>query len=201
MYNLAEAAWDDDWAGMVAPDVDLPTLLWPAEIAGTVSPAASERTGIPAGTPVAAGTIDAWAEAVSVGVRASGDMMLMYGSTMFLVVLTDHPSPDPHLWLTRWAFPGRLSRAAGLATSGSITEWFADLTSVSVAELALEAEAVPAGAAGLIALPYFAGERTPLFDPQARGLIAGLQLGHVARRSSAPSWKPPDTPCAITSRR
>ena len=178
MYNIADAAWDDDWAGMVAPDLELPRLLWPAEIAGTVSPAASEHTGIPAGTPVATGTIDAWAEAVSVGVRASGDMMLMYGSTMFLIVLTDHPSPDPHLWLTQWAFPGRRSRAAGLATSGSVTEWFAELTSVPVAELALEAEAVPAGAAGLIALPYFAGERTPLFDPHARGVIAGLQLGH-----------------------
>ena len=45
--------------------------------------------------------------------------MLMYGSTMFLVGLTEHPRPDPSLWLTQWAFPGQQSRAGGLATSGS----------------------------------------------------------------------------------
>ena len=51
-----------------------------------------------------------------------------------------------------------------------------------VDELVAEAAATsPAGADGLLMLPYFAGERTPIFDPQARGVIAGLTLRHGAR--------------------
>jgi len=42
-----------------------------------------------------------------------------------------------------------------------------------------EAAAVPPGSDGLVLLPYFAGERTPIFDPQARGVIAGLSLRHT----------------------
>jgi xylulokinase len=178
LYDLDACAWDEAAAEAIAPGLPLPRLLWPAEVAGAVTAAAAEATGVPAGTPVAAGTIDAWAEAVSVGVGAPGDVMLMYGSTMFLIGIGPALRPDPRLWLTQWAFPGARSRAAGLATSGSLTGWMADLTSGSFQELAAEAAAVAPGAGALVVLPYFAGERTPLFDPAARGAVLGLHLGH-----------------------
>ena len=57
--------------------------------------AAADGDRVPAGTPVIAGTVDAYAEAFSVGVRKPGDQMLMYGSTMFLVQIIDTYFSDP----------------------------------------------------------------------------------------------------------
>lgn len=66
-----------------------------------------------------------------------------------------------------------------MATSGAVTGWLRDLTGSDYATLVAEAAAVPPGAEGLLMLPYFAGERTPLFDPDARGLVHGLTLRHT----------------------
>ena len=178
MYDLRAGSWAEDWAKLVAPGVDLPRLAWPTEIVGTVTAAAAAETGLPQGLPVTAGTIDAWAEAASVGVTEPGDTMVMYGTTMFLVQVLADPRPRPGLWTTRGAFPGTYSLAAGMATSGAITDWLRKLVGVDFGELVDEAARVPAGSRGLLMLPYFAGERTPLFDPDARGVLAGLTTAH-----------------------
>ena len=179
LYELAGSRWDRDWAEVVAPGLPLPPLAWPGEVVGTVHAAGAEATGIAPGTPVAAGTVDAWAEAVSVGVRDAGDLMLMYGSTMFLVLVTDEAARDPSVWTTRGVDPGSLTIAAGLATSGSLTAWLRDLFGCPPFEqLVEEAAAVAPGADGLLVLPYFAGERTPILDPRARGTVIGLTHGH-----------------------
>ena len=74
---------------------------------------------------------------------------------------------------------------AGLATSGTLTHWFADQLArdlspeVAMAALAAEAQASPPGANGLVFLPYFSGERTPIHDPNAKGVIVGLTLAHT----------------------
>ncbi len=179
LYDLQEHSWIKKWAEEIASGLPLPRLLWPAEIAGTVTPSASQATGIPVGTPVMAGTIDAWAEAASVGVLEPGDLMLMYGTTMFLVEVVTSPKPHPGLWSTAGIFPGTYSLAAGMATSGALTAWLRDIAgSLPYEELVREATEVVAGSDGLVVLPYFAGERTPLFDPRARGVICGLTLSH-----------------------
>src|SRR6185312_4757700 len=85
LYAILENRWITTWAEEIAPGLELPRLLWPAEIAGHFTPEAAALTGLPAGIPVAAGTIDAWSEALSAGVSEPGDLMLMYGTTMFLV--------------------------------------------------------------------------------------------------------------------
>src|SRR5262249_46889638 len=85
LYDLREAAWANDWAGRIAPGLPLPDLAWPTEVVGTVSAAAAAETGLPQGLPVTAGTVDAWAEATSVGVTEPGDTMAMYGTTLFLI--------------------------------------------------------------------------------------------------------------------
>jgi xylulokinase len=179
LYDLAGNAWNEDWAAEIAPGVPLPRLVWPWDPVGAITPAGAEATGLPAGIPVMAGTVDAWAEAVSVGVRRPGDLMLMYGSTMFLVAVLDAPRTHPGLWGTAGATPGSWSLAAGMATSGSLTDWVRRLTGEAAFDtLVSEAAGVPAGADGLLLLPYFAGERNPIFDPDARGVIAGLTLTH-----------------------
>jgi xylulokinase len=145
---------------------------------GQVIASSAASTGLNPGTPVLAGTIDAWAEAVSVEVRNPGDLMLMYGTTMFLVQVSATARPSPKLWLTRGVFTDQFTLAAGMATSGSLTAWFREVSGRDYDELFREAAELGPGADGLLALPYFAGERTPLFDPLARGVIAGLTLSH-----------------------
>ena len=137
-----------------------------------------------AGTPVIAGTIDAAAEAISVGVRRSGDMMLMYGSTIFIIMVTGERVRDRRLWYAPWLFPGQHASMAGLSTSGTLTHWFRETMAreldpaSAMAALAAEAASSPPGAKGLVLLPYFSGERTPIHDPHAKGVIFGLNLTH-----------------------
>jgi xylulokinase len=178
MYDQDELDWARDWAATVAPGMTLPELAWPTEVVGTVTAGAARETGLPEGLPVTAGTVDAWAEATSVGVREPGDVMVMYGTTMFLVQVLEKPTPHEGLWTTSGVFPGTRSLAAGMATSGAVTDWLRRLVGGDFATLVAEAAEVPAGSRGLLLLPYFAGERTPIFDPDARGLIAGLTLRH-----------------------
>lgn len=179
LYDTDGLAWYAPWAAHIAPGLDLPRLVWPGEIAGTVTPAAAEATGLPVGVPVIAGTIDAWSEAVSVGAQEPGDLMLMYGTTMFLVNTLDHRVTVPELWGTVGAFRGTRNLAGGMATSGAITGWLRDLFgSHDYAALTDLAAASPPGARGLLMLPYFAGERTPIADPDARGIVAGLTIEH-----------------------
>lgn len=179
LYDLTAADWHPRWAPLIAEHLPLPRLAWPAEIVGHVTSEAAAASGIPAGTPVCAGTIDAWAEATSAGVRAPGDLMLMYGSTLFFVEVLGSYAAHPKLWTTRGVERGMFTLAAGMSTSGTLTQWVQKVTGGAAFEqLIAEAEAVPAGSDGLLLLPYFAGERTPIFDPDARGVIAGLSLHH-----------------------
>jgi xylulokinase len=178
LYDSRTNVWIDTWARQIAPDLELPPLAWPGEVAGRVHRSAAACTGLPAGTPVIAGTIDAWAEAVSVGVTAPGEVMLMYGTTMFLIEVLASRRTWPTLWGTVGVEPGSYCLAAGMATSGAVTAWLRDLTGAAYPELTREAAAVARGSDGLVMLPYFAGERTPLWDPAARGVVAGLTLRH-----------------------
>jgi xylulokinase len=180
-YDLDRQAWADDWIDDALGPIEMPELSWPGEQIGTVTAAAADTTGVPAGTPVVTGTIDAWAEAFSAGVRRPGELMLMYGSTMFFVQVATATEPHPVLWSTEGAEPGTRSLAAGMSTSGSLTEWLRHLAGdPDWRRLLAQAAASPAGARGLLMLPYFAGERTPIHDPLARGVIAGLTLSHGA---------------------
>jgi xylulokinase len=179
LYDLAAGRWAEDWAEQVVGHLELPPLRWPHEVAGTLTAAAAEATGLPAGTPVCTGTIDAWSEAFSAGVRRVGDLMLMYGSTMFFVQVLPSITTHPLLWTTAGVEPGQHTLAAGMSTSGSLTSWIQELCGGAPFEdLVAEAAAVPAGSDGVVLLPYFAGERTPIFDPLARGVVAGLTLRH-----------------------
>lgn len=105
--------------------------------------------------------------------------MLMYGTTMFLIAATGRLVRHAALWSTAGVDAGSNCLSGGMATSGALTTWFAELAGEpSVDRLFERAPSVPAGSRGLLTLPYFAGEPTPIADPNARGVIAGLTLGH-----------------------
>jgi xylulokinase len=180
LYDADQQSWYQPWTEAIAPELPMPPLQWPGEVAGSVTAEAAQATGVPEGTPVVTGTIDAWSEAVSVGAQGIGDLMLMYGTTMFLINTVPHKVTSPTLWSTVGAFPGTRNLAGGMATSGAITSWLRELFGAPdyAALLRLAEESGP-GANGLLMLPYFAGERTPVMDPHARGIIAGLTLSHT----------------------
>jgi xylulokinase len=184
LYDLAAHAWSERFAdGLVEPE-RLPRLGWSDETAGTVTRGAAELTGLRAGTPVVVGAVDALSEAISVGVVAPGDLMIMYGSTTFFILVLDEPHPNRVTWTTAGAFAGQHALAAGMSTTGALTRWFRDELARELppeeayARLFAAAAAVEPGAGGLVMLPYFSGERTPIDDPRARGVIAGLDLRH-----------------------
>jgi xylulokinase len=191
LVDIRRLEWDGRFAEPIIDLERLPRFMWSDELAGEVHARAAAETGLRIGTPVTAGTVDAAAEAVSVGVVNSGDMMAMYGTTMFFILVTDRPVPDPRMWTTAFCFPGLYDVAAGMATSGALTRWFRDQFGTNelaeeaaggpnaYAALADLAARVPVGAGGVVCLPYFSGERTPINDPMARGLFAGLTLSHT----------------------
>jgi xylulokinase len=181
LYDVDALDWTADLAPDILPLDRLPRLAWSTEIAGHVTAAAAAETGLAEGTPVTVGTIDAAAEAVSVGVQAAGEMMIMYGSTIFIIQVTDRPLRDSRLWYAPWLFPGVHASMAGLATSGTLVRWFCDelAEGATFEELVRAAESSPKGAKGLLCLPYFSGERTPIHDPWARGVFFGLDLTHT----------------------
>jgi xylulokinase len=180
LYLTREFAWNTEWAEELLDHLPLPRLAWPSEVVGQVHKEASEATGLPIGTPVVAGTVDAYAEAHSVGARHPGDLMLMYGSTMFYVEIIDSFCHHPALWTTAGVEQGSLALAAGTSTAGILIGWLQSVTGGPDFDiLTREAESVPPGADGLVVLPYLAGERTPIFDYDARGLFAGLTMNHT----------------------
>lgn len=185
LFNPRTGAWDSRYAGAIAPLHWLPELGWAGELAGHLHAEAAAATGLAVGTPVAFGTIDALSEAISVGVVQPGDLMLMYGSTTFFVLVQEQPTPDTRVWTVAGAAPGQFNLAAGMSTTGSLTRWFRDECARELdpdsayASLFAEAAAVRAGSEGLLVLPYFSGERTPINDTRASGVIAGLTLSHT----------------------
>jgi xylulokinase len=185
LYDIESRTWSDRLTKDITDLELLPEIAWTTEIAGGVTRRAAEETGLAFGTPVIVGTIDAAAEAISVGVLDPGEMMLMYGSTIFTIRIGDKRIRDPLLWHAPWLFPGQFACMAGLATSGTLTHWFADQLArdlspdAAMTALAAEGETSPPGAKGLVFLPYFSGERTPIHDPNAKGAIVGLTLAHT----------------------
>ena len=181
LYDMTTGEWwDAGWASVPGSDaIERPRLADPVETIGSLHAAGAELTGLPVGTPVLAGTVDALAESYSVGVESAGDMMLMYGSTLFMIQLTEGFLPAHPLWAVGGLWRDQRALAAGMSTGGLVTSWLAEQVGRSVPELVAEAEQSPPGSHGLVLLPYLSGERTPFEDPIARGAWIGLGLRHT----------------------
>lgn len=186
LYNLHDRVWDVRGCEDFVDEARLPRLGWSTEIAGLVRPEAARATGIPEGTPVIVGTTDAPAEAVGCGVVSDGDLMAMYGSSGYFIRVGDQLVTDQDLWSAPFVFEGTSVLAAGTSTAGTATRWIADMLGITSERdedtfgslIALAADSSP-GARGVLALPHFAGERTPLQDPDSRGVVVGLSLDHT----------------------
>ena len=176
--------------GICRPD-QLAEIHEATDIVGMITKKASEETGLAEGTPVLTGTDDSGAEAISVGVVSPGKMMIQLGSSVYMILGTKDLIDDERLWREQFIVPGLCDISAGTNTAGSLTKWYRD--ELFKDALAKEKEGkgdayqymmegideVAPGANGLITLPYWAGERTPINDPKAKGVIFGFDLSHT----------------------
>lgn len=190
MFNKNTLDWDDRLCKSVAPREKLPRVMRATDLVGTVTEKAARETGLCEGTPVICGTTDAAAEAFSVGVIDPGDTMVMYGSSLFVIHLADRMPNNNPLWQSRFVVGDTPCILAGMACAGSLTRWVRDTMAKDLLSdekggnnaydaLFAEAKAAKPGSNGLFILPYFSGERLPLKDPKAKGMIFGLTLSHT----------------------
>lgn len=191
MYDLAANDWDYANLSRYCRADQMASCHWTDEVVGKVHAKAAAETGILEGTPVICGTADASADAAGVGIFGAGDMLLMFGSSIYIIHVVPELLIDKRFWAGPYLFEGSYMVAAGMSTAGTLTRWFRDnLAPDMVARekteglnayvaLAQEAEDIPPGSGGLITLPYLSGERTPIHDPNACGMIFGLNLLHT----------------------
>lgn len=184
LYDQRTQAWNLEGCEDFVRIDQLPEIAWSGAIAGTLTADAAQQTGLVAGLPVLVGTADAPAEALAAGVTSPGDTMIMYGSSSFMLQLSPRPVADGRVWSAPYLFEGTHLAAAGTSTAGTLTRWIADMMGICgqdaevFATFAGLAAQSPPGANGLLMLPYPNGERTPLNDPGARGVMAGFSLTH-----------------------
>ena len=191
-YKLDEFRWDEDMIKKCGLDPDkFPKLYLANEVIGTVTPAAAAQCGLAAGIPVVAGGgVDAASSAFCTGMIDGSVSTCACGSTHCWQIVLEKPVFDARFINMPYFIPGTWCAIAGLGTSGSVVKWFRDNFGQTEKEyerqrgvsaydlLNLEAEKTPKGADGLITLPYFLGERSPICDAKARGMFFGLSMYH-----------------------
>jgi xylulokinase len=147
---------------------------------GAVGASASQATGLATGTPLIAGSADHIAAAFAAGLQRPGDVVMKFGGAGDFLYATDTFEPVRELFIDYHDVPGRFVVNGCMASSGSLVKWFQSRFAPerSFRELDLMAGELEPGADGLLLLPYFLGEKTPIHDPLARGTIVGLTLSH-----------------------
>jgi xylulokinase len=166
----------------------LPPALPAGTVVAGVSASAAASTGLAVGTPVVGGTVDAFASYLGAGLLRAGDAYDPGGTAGGLGVYWDRPVQVRGAFVTPAPLPGYYSVGAAMAATGRALDWLRSEVlggTVSTDTLLAEVAATPPGADGLVFLPYLSGERSPIWDPSARGVLAGLTLrhrrGHIAR--------------------
>jgi xylulokinase len=180
-FDLHKREWDS-WACevMAVDPAKLPRIRASTEVVGTVSRAASVDTGLPEGVPVLCGGGDFAFACLGAGVTEVGSAAMMLGTSGNLLV-PGCAKIDPRLLNTVHVTGQSLSLGAVLA--GGTVNWFTRMLGTNQPRLFRlldnEASKVSPGADGLVFLPYLVGERTPIWDPLARGAFIGLSIIHT----------------------
>jgi xylulokinase len=180
LFDATARAWSEEGARAAGvPAHLLPRLARAQDVIGAVTRDAAAATGLREGTPVVAGGGDFAASALGAGVVDEGEACLMLGTAGNLLMPMEQPRFDArlinshHVGCDRWL-------ALGGTLCGAALEWFRGACAPGVDWDTLEAEAsaVNPSTSGPIVLPYFQGERTPVWDEQVRGVFFGLDLTH-----------------------
>jgi xylulokinase len=186
LVDLVDHAISDELAALthVARDC-FPAKHVSHAVLGTVTRTAAAETGLPEGLPIFGGAADHIASALAAGLVNPGDVLLKFGGAGDIVVASDVARPDWRLFLDYHLVPGLYAPNGCMAASGSALNWLAANLRLDGADenphRAFDqlAASVSPGSDGVLCLPYFLGEKTPVQDPLARGTFTGLSLGHT----------------------
>ena len=187
-FHMEKLAYDTTLAEKMGLSPDLmPKLYGCDEIVGSVTKEAAEKTGLKAGTPVVAGGLDAACGALGAGVYRSGETQEQGGQAGGMSICTDKALAHKALILGTHVVPGLWLLQGGTVGGGGALKWFRQELGggLSFDELTEEAARVAPGSDGVIFLPYMAGERSPIWNPDAKGVFYGLSYdktkGHMIR--------------------
>lgn len=191
-YRMDAKGWDEATLKLIGARLDqMPELLWANQDIGRISRRGAEETGLAEGTVVAPGTGDHITESLSQGFLSDGKTSISYGTTFGIDVCSDKLVTFPGLTVSRSCFSELYMIGGAMINGCSLTKWFRDnLARFDPTEsargdfdpydaLSRGVRDIPPGSDGLVALPYFSGEKVPFFDAQARGVIFGLRLRHT----------------------
>jgi len=162
-------------AARIQPSL-LPPVVSAGEVVGGLSAESAEAMGLLPGTPLIVGGADHVLSAYSAGVSHEGDWLVKLGGAGDILVATTKPLVDKRLYLDAHPIEGTWLPNGCMATSGSLLRWFQELTQIN--DLArMDTEAEDCLPAEVLCLPYFLGEKSPLHDPDLRGMFFGMHLG------------------------
>lgn len=195
IFDMERRRWSDEMLEALGiPRSMLPErLAESSEIVGTLLPAEAETLGLPAGLPVIAGGVDCAVATLGMGVFAAGTYAAAIGTSMCAAFVHEGSPSGGGLIHMPYVYDARRLTYSfgGGATAGAIVRWFRDEFAPlerlaereggpdAYAALDRAAAEVPPGSEGLIVLPYFMGERSPIWDTSARGAVVGLTLSHT----------------------
>ena len=195
VYDLKNRKWSVDMINKLGIPVELfpKRLVECTEIVSGISEEAAKQTGLKVGTPVICGGVDAPVATVGAGAFNEGNHVAMIGTSMCWGFVTEKPNISKNLVSMPHSIDSKnkIYTFGGAATAGAVVRWFRDVlgtqelaeekrTGVNAYELLdKKAKDIPPGSQGLIVLPYFMGERSPIWDSKARGTIVGLSLIHT----------------------
>jgi len=194
LYDLERGQWSDVILDACAlPLETLPRIRQSIDVVGEVRADAADDVGVAAGTPVVIGGGDGACAAAGAGVIEEGSAYNYVGSSSWIALSTPEPiyDPDYRTFTFGHVIPNMFMPTGTMQAAGASYQWTRDQLSLFEKETAerlgispyelinLEVQQVTPGAEGLFFLPYLLGERSPRWNPHARGAFVGLTIRHM----------------------
>jgi len=187
LFDVTTQIWSREVIDALNLPVDIfPVVLNASDVAGTLIHEAADVLGLSAGIPVVAGCADQVAQAITNGLTTPDMASVTIGTGGQFFQAINMPRTFTNLHTFCHAFPNTWYVLGAMLSAGLSLNWLRDVLDIDdVSELERKAAEVPAGAEGLIFLPYLIGERAPIRDANASGAFIGLTMrhheGHLAR--------------------
>jgi xylulokinase len=186
LFDLVGSRWASDLIAALGLNGELFPEVYPSTaIIGHVTQAAAAASGLMAGTPVVIGGGDGACATVGAGSVREGDAYAYLGSSSWIAVTARQPIYDPQqrTYTLAHLIPGYYFPLGTMQAAGGSYGWLERLlhpeaNAKSLKTMDTEAASVPPGARGLLFLPYLMGERSPYWNPLARGALVGLAMPH-----------------------
>lgn len=197
-FDMKNACWDKKMAEKLGISIDmLPKIYSCHDIVGVVREDVAKITGLAIGTPVVAGGLDAACGTLGAGVINKGDVQEQGGQAGGMSICMEDYKADKRLILGFHVVPNRWLLQGGTTGGGGVMRWlekefgsYEKLEAEKAETSALNifndlANNVNVGSDGLVFLPYMLGERSPIWNPNAKGVYFGLDFsktkGHFIR--------------------